>query len=179
MKTGRRQGVTAFLGEFETSVLNDGRIRLPVGVTRQLEEAGVRTIRASILPHQEALVLFPEATWSSGIKKITQQDPLLGTPQGFRSFISPSVPFSWDSQGRVYISVSLRDYASLEVDHPVVIIGVDDHFELWNSEAFDEMRTRCQKALGAQSRPKEPRDPDSPHLKKDRFDAKPVQQKLF
>jgi len=179
MKTGRRQGVTAFLGEFETSVLNDKRIRLPVGVTRQLKEAGVRTIRASILPHQEALVLFPEATWPSGIKKITQQDPLLGTPQGFRSFISPSVPLSWDSQGRVSISDRLLQYAGLRVEQPVVIIGVDAHFELWNMDAFEEMRKRCQEALGAQARPKEPRNPDSPYLKKDGFNAKPVQQKLF
>jgi len=178
MKTGKKQGVAEFLGVYETSVLDDGRIRLPIAVTQQLENAGARTVRAGILPGQKALVLFPQETWPTGIQKILQQNPVLASPEGFRSFLSLSVPLSWQDQGRISLPDRLLHDADLRIGQLVVIVGVGDHFEIWNSDAFEEMRRRCQKALGVQSRPKEPRDPDSPCPKKDSLNAKSVRQKL-
>lgn len=174
MGTRHYQNRVEFLGVYDASVLDDGRIRLPVGVTQQLESAKAGTVRAGILPRQKALVLFPQETWLAGIQNILQQNPALASPEGFRSFLSLSVPLSWHDQGRISLPDRLLQYADLRIRQLVVIVGVGGHFEIWNSEAYEEMRRRCQEALGAQSGPKEPRDPDSSCLKKDNLYGKPA-----
>jgi MraZ protein len=166
------------LGVYETSVLDDGRIRLPIAVTQQLENAGARTVRAGILPGQKALVLFPQETWPTGIQKLLQQNPVLASPEGFRSFLSLSVPLSWQDQGRISLPDRLLHDADLRIGQLVVIVGVGDHFEIWNSDAYEEMRRRCQEALGSRPSPKEPSSPDGPFRKKDRPHGKPEQENL-
>jgi len=170
MKVRQRHLLGPFWGEFETSVLEGGRIRLPVNVVRQFEDAGVEKIYFGILPHQKALVVIPQAMWPDWIKRCEKQEPILGTAEGFRSFIFPSSPNWWGPGGRIYIPDRLLRYAGLHVEQPLVILGVGDYFEIWNSDAYEEMRRRCEEALQTPKPVLPPaplRDPDSHSPKKD------------
>jgi len=182
MKTRQQQPIGPFLGEFETTILEGGRIRLPVHVILQLKEAGVERIHFGILPHRKALVIVPQAMWSDWIMKTEKQDPLLGTTDGFRSFIFPSRPSWWGPGGRLYIPDRLLHYAGLSGGQPLVILGAGDHFEIWNFDAYEEMRRRCEEGLQATRAappPASPRGPDNPSPKKDRLREEPEQKNLF
>jgi len=44
-----------------------------------------------------------------------------------------------DGQGRILIQPLLRDQARMEGE--VVVLGTDDHLEIWNRAAFEEKLT--------------------------------------
>jgi len=52
MKRRQRQPIGPFLGEFKTTLLEGGRLRLPVHVVLQLKDAGVERIHFGIHPHE-------------------------------------------------------------------------------------------------------------------------------
>jgi MraZ protein len=52
-----------------------------------------------------------------------------------RSFFSAAYPAEMDRQGRVLIPPPLRQSAALE--GPVVIVGIGEGIEIWNTEEFD------------------------------------------
>jgi MraZ protein len=171
-----------FLGVYEASVFDNKRIHLPVAVTQQLEKAGAKAVRAGILPRRKALVLFPEEAWPSGIQEILQRYPVLGSPEGLRSFMALSIPLTWQDQGRISLPDRLLRYADLRVGQLVVIVGVGDHFEIWNSDAYEEMRQRCEEVLQT-TKPALPpaplRGPDSHTPKKDKLHEKPEEEIPF
>jgi hypothetical protein len=72
----------------------------------------------------------------------------------------------------------LLQYADLRVGQLVVIVGIGDHFEIWNSAAYAEMQRRCEEALLA-PQPAPPRGPDSLPREVDNLREKPVQDKFF
>jgi MraZ protein len=47
-----------------------------------------------------------------------------------------------DKEGRVLIPPALRAYANLE--HEVVIIGVNDHLEIWNPDAYRQLNSTLE-----------------------------------
>ena len=56
-----------------------------------------------------------------------------------RSFFANAISGVTDKQGRVMISSSLISYANLDIE--CVIIGVNDHAEIWNAKDYaDEMQ---------------------------------------
>ena len=52
-----------------------------------------------------------------------------------RFFLSGATVSDFDKQGRVNIAAPLINYASLEKD--CVIIGVNDHLEVWSKNNWD------------------------------------------
>jgi len=182
MKEQQMQSADPFWGEFETSVLEGGRIRLPALVIRQFEDAEVEKVHFGILPHQKALVVIPQAMWPEWIKKCEKQDPLLGTAEGIRSFISPSSPTWWGPGGRIYIPDRLLRYAGLCVGQRLVILGVGGCFEIWNGDAYEEMHRRCEEALQTPKPALPPAllcGPDQQSPKKDKHNGKTKGELLF
>jgi MraZ protein len=47
-----------------------------------------------------------------------------------------------DSQGRISISSSLREYADLKPGHPVMILGMVKKLEIWDKAAYIEVRKK-------------------------------------
>lgn len=147
MKDKQRQQEYGFLGQYETRVLGDGRIRLPAEVVRQLSDCSVKKIRPGIMPKEKALVLWPDILWEQWTNCIREQFPVLVNADSSRVFLAASKPTRWDRQGRIYISTRLREYASIVPGQAILIVGVNDHFELWPQKAFDEVVARCERAL--------------------------------
>ncbi len=53
-----------------------------------------------------------------------------------RVFIGEAFECQWDSQGRILIPPTLREYAGLEKD--IILVGVLDHFEIWSKENWNK-----------------------------------------
>lgn len=142
-----QHGGYAFWGHYGTKVLEDGRIRLRAGVTRQFENAGVSVIWPSVVPNVKALALVPDAVWPAWLEYLQAEMPFTATPEGYRLLVSPSKPIQWASCNRIYISTKLMGYAELEPLDKVCLLGVKDHFEVWKQDRFDEMARKCHMDL--------------------------------
>jgi MraZ protein len=118
------------LGEFEHTIDDKSRITVPAKFRPKLESGMVVT--KGIDP---CLWLYPADVWAElaeRIKALPLSDP---TAREFRrqafGGASDSVP---DKQGRVILPVYLREYAN--IDRQAVIVGLDDHCEIWNPERW-------------------------------------------
>jgi MraZ protein len=125
-----------FLGEFEHTIDDKGRLTIPAKFRGRLA-AGL-VVTKGIDP---CLWLYPTAGWDSLAEKISQLPQTDRKAREFRRQVfggaSDSIP---DRQGRVNLPPYLREYA--HIDKQAVIIGLHDHCEIWNPEDWRERQER-------------------------------------
>ncbi|MEO6508485.1 MAG: division/cell wall cluster transcriptional repressor MraZ [Patescibacteria group bacterium] len=120
-----------FLGEYEVSFTAPGRIVLP----KKLREAIVSNSVVLTKGANECLAGYEPRAW----EKITES--LMNNPltddvnlNRKRFLFSATSYVEIDDQGRFVIPKALLQFATL--DNSAVIIGVGDHFEIWNDEKW-------------------------------------------
>jgi MraZ protein len=121
-----------FLGEFEHTIDDKGRLTIPAKFRGRLASGLVMT--KGIDP---CLWLFPGDSWAELAGKISALPRTDLRAREFRRQVfggaSDSVP---DKQGRVNLPPYLKEYAN--IDNTAVIIGLFDHCEIWNPEQWRE-----------------------------------------
>ena len=129
-------GARMFLGEFEHTIDDKGRITIPAKFRGKLA-AGLVVTKGI----DNCLWLYPLDAWemlASRIIALPQTDP---TAREFRRQVfggaSNAVP---DKQGRVNLPPYLRTYA--HIDNQAMIIGLYDHCEIWNPAHWRERQER-------------------------------------
>lgn len=81
------------------------------------------------------LIAYPLDEWIDLEQKILNRPDNSGTVKNFKRFLIGGVSeCPLDKQGRILVPPSLKKYAQLEKS--VVIVGLIDHFEVWNAERF-------------------------------------------
>lgn len=124
-----------FLGEFEHTIDDKGRITIPAKFRGRLASGAVVT--KGIDP---CLWLYPVDGWHDLATQISDLPQTDSKAREFRRQVfggaSDSVP---DRQGRVNLPPYLRQYAN--IDKQAVIVGLFDHCEVWNP---DDWRQRQQ-----------------------------------
>ena len=120
------------LGEYEHAIDDKGRFTIPAKFRDQLATGTVVT--KGIDP---CLWLYPIDGFE-GLSSQTRALPITDPKaREFRRQVlggaSHSVP---DKQGRIILLPRLREYAN--IDKNAVIIGLDDHCEIWNPESWRE-----------------------------------------
>ena len=152
-----------FFGQYEVTVLGDGRIILPAKVRQQLKHAGGKKIWLAKQPGVKALVICPNATWSQWSEDIKNRCTFLNTPAGARAYLAASEPTTWDQKGRINLPSRLISYAAIKSHSTAVIIGIDGYFELWQEKAFNEMVEDIDGTIRKSMRPHEDRPENSNH----------------
>ena len=121
-----------FLGEFEHTVDDKGRLTIPAKFRGRLASGLVVT--KGIDP---CLWLFPIDGWAELADKISALPRTDMSAREFRRQLfagaSDSVP---DRQGRVNLPTYLKEYAKIE--NTAIIVGLYDHCEIWNPERWRE-----------------------------------------
>ena len=122
-----------FYGEHEHTLDDKSRLTLPARF-RDEWEAGVVISKGL----DANLDVYPDAVWRSTVEtRLGELDSFSGEARRLKRFFfhgtSVAVP---DKQGRVLIPPALARHAGLERD--VIVIGVQDHLEIWNREAWAE-----------------------------------------
>ena len=126
-----------FLGEFEHSIDDKGRLTVPAKFRDELE-GGVVITRGL----DGCLWAYPRSEWDELAEKLHKLPTANKAARDFVRFIfssaSDSIP---DRQGRVLIPQKLRDYAGIGSE--TAVIGVMNRVEIWNpakwSETFSEV----------------------------------------
>ena len=120
------------LGEFHHNIDDKGRLVIP---TKFREELGSEFIITRGI--EKCLYVYSLNEWEKLVSKLNTLPFTKKVTRTFtRFFYSGATACMFDKSGRMSITSPLVSYAGL--DKECIIIGVNDHLEIWDSEAFNE-----------------------------------------
>lgn len=122
-----------FLGEYEHTVDDKGRVAVPARFREQLGE-GVVVTRG----FEHCLMGFPFSYFERLASQVSALS--IGNPEARemrRLLFSGASDAPLDKQGRINIPANLRDYAELK--DTVIVVGMHTHFEIWSIEGWQKV----------------------------------------
>ncbi|MBX5435596.1 MAG: division/cell wall cluster transcriptional repressor MraZ [Alicyclobacillaceae bacterium] len=129
-----------FMGEFQHTIDDKGRITIPVKFREGLGSSFVLTRG---LDH--CLFVYPRSEWETLESKLKALPMTRADARAFvRFFFSGATECELDRQGRILIPGALREYAGLAKD--CVVIGVSNRVEIWDEASW---RAYAESASGS------------------------------
>lgn len=119
-----------FMGEYHHTIDEKGRLTIPAKIRYELGSNFVVTRGLD-----NCLFIYSNNEWTKVIEKYKELPNTKDARKFMRFFLSGATVSDFDKQGRVNISTPLIDYASLKKD--CVIIGVNDHLEVWSKDFWE------------------------------------------
>ena len=120
------------LGEFHHNIDDKGRLVIP---TKFREDLGQEFILTRGI--EKCLYVYSKTEWEKLVGKLNTLPFTKKVTRTFtRFFYSGATACEFDKSGRMSIPSPLVSYAGL--DKECIIIGVNDHLEIWDSKAFEE-----------------------------------------
>ncbi len=122
-----------FFGEYQINFSGSGRLLLPKKV-RELLKGNTFILTKGF---GNCLSGYDKDDWEK--RAVDLLNPSLLQPidiENRRSIFSSLVYLEIDEQGRFVVPKNLLEYGQLK--DKVVIIGVGDHFEVWNTEKWNQ-----------------------------------------
>jgi MraZ protein len=121
------------VGTYELVVDAKNRLSVPFNIRKKLDEHSFYALPAS---RPCTLALYPESYFEK-LRPVPPAESLSDSTQAWRQFeYSQCALLETDSQGRILLPDRLLKRAGIEKE--VVLIGVQDHLELWNRRDFEE-----------------------------------------
>ncbi len=122
-----------FFGEYQVSFTAPGRIVLPKKL-RELLKGNTLVITKGF---DNCIAGYDTEDWEGRSKALLSVSLLEKELLDKRRFIfSSAVYLEIDEQGRFVIPRSLLQYG--ELSEKAIIVGVGDHFEIWNTEKWEK-----------------------------------------
>lgn len=116
-----------FLGEYEVSFTAPGRIVLPKKLREAISNNSVVLTKGA----NQCLAGYEPTTWDRATDNLMNNPLTDETNLDKKRFLFSATSYvEIDDQGRFVIPKALLQFADLE--ERAVIIGVGDHFEIWN-----------------------------------------------
>lgn len=118
-----------FIGEYRHNIDAKGRLMLPVKFREKLGEEFIFSRGLD-----KCVCIYPVEEWKNFTAKI-EELPVARERHVRRYFFSGACEGTPDSQGRVTITQTHREFADLKKE--VVIVGNCTHLEIWSAEEWD------------------------------------------
>jgi MraZ protein len=135
-----------FLGQFEHSVDEKGRLTIPARY-RELLESGAYITHG----FDKNLIVLTAAHFQRIYQSINQMSMTETAARQLRRLIfSNAVAVEFDRAGRILIPQFLRENA--ELNGPSVVVGVGEYFEIWSSENWIKQESLLQDAEANEQR---------------------------
>ena len=129
-----------YYGESQTSLDEKGRLTVPRQF-RLLMDANDHDTWYMTRGFDGAIFVFPSDEWKKLKDLGCGHSPLDPRMLDFRRmFVGSATKVKMDRAGRFAVPSLLREYAGLEKDG--VLLGVDDHLELWSKEGWCAFQKR-------------------------------------
>ena len=132
-----------FLGEYQHTVDQKGRLAIPAKFREELAEGAVVTRGLD-----KCLVIYPGSEWASlaeRVSRLPQTQPNVRTLS--RLLFSGAVDLSLDGQGRTILPQYLRKYAGIAAN--VAVIGLYQRIEVWGLEEWNAVKATTEAAGGS------------------------------
>lgn len=126
-----RKRAEVFLGEYFHSLDGKGRVVMPSGFRRRLEEGCVIT-----KGQDGQLVLFAADDFEKKAAEVTEQPQDKRGRRFSRTLFAGADLQTPDKSGRVLVKPDLRDFAGLELGTEIAVLGVFEHIELWEKDRY-------------------------------------------
>ncbi len=128
-----------FLGEFEHSLDDKGRLAVPARFRPALER-GLYITRGL----DPCLVIWDRASWRAISERVRTLNLWQGDARRMqRLFFSGASAAQLDKLGRVVIPQYLREYARFDAD--LTVVGLGDRIEVWARDAWREERGQAER----------------------------------
>lgn len=120
-----------FFGEYQVNLSGAGRFLLPKRI-RELLKGNTFILTKGF---DNSLAGYDKEDWEKRTSNLLNPSPLQQTDLKERREIFSALSYlEIDEQGRFVIPKNLLSYAALNEE--AIIIGVGDHFEIWNPEKW-------------------------------------------
>lgn len=127
-----------FIGEYSHNLDDKGRLAVPKKFRSELEHGLVVTRGLD-----RCLFVYTLAEWKEIATKLANLPFSQANSRAFsRLMLAGAMDLTVDKQGRVSIPEYLRTYAGLEKE--VVVTGLYNRLEIWDSAAWDDYTTRTE-----------------------------------
>ena len=128
-----------FVGEYRLIIDDKGRVTLPSKYRRELEE-GIVITRG----FDGCLSIYPKDEFEKLAETIKTLSANTADARNYKRYwYGRANDVTPDKQGRVVIPPLLRQFANLEPE--VVVVGLDNHMEVWNANAWDEFQIQLER----------------------------------
>jgi len=126
-------------GEYELTVDEKNRLLIPSEVRRQLDPERDGDGFYLVVGVNEKIWLYPEHYYEELVSRRPQEIAPANESLDFeqRMFALAS-RIDWDKQGRVLLPDKI--IRRKELNREITMIGVRDHLELWNRDAWEDRR---------------------------------------
>lgn len=122
-----------FNGEYEYKIDEKGRVPLPPRFRAALK-AGLVLTRG----FENCIVGYTMAGFDEQAKKLAEARLGAAHRRRYKRFVfGNAFTMALDGQGRVALPVKLRQYAGIDSEESVIVIGADNYFEIWNMAALE------------------------------------------
>lgn len=141
-----------YYGESSTTLDDKGRMSVPVQF-RTLMEAHDHDTWYFTRGFDGAVFLFHKAQWEALLQQGKHTAPLDPRMLDFRRmFLGSAAKVKRDRQGRLAVPPHLREHAGIGgSEREAVLIGVEDHLELWSKAGWQTFQERQAEAYKAQA----------------------------
>tara|TARA_R110002095_G_scaffold202369_2_gene183946 strand:- start:1224 stop:1709 length:486 start_codon:yes stop_codon:yes gene_type:complete len=137
VKSGGKWGSMALTGTFNKILDGKRRLAIPKRLKEELVDQDFTQIY--IAPGTASvLLLYSEKGFEQQAQRLTEYSK--NGPEAakyLRLYYAQAEKVEVDSQGRICIPERLTELARLEPKQEVVLIGVQNHAEIWSSERWD------------------------------------------
>jgi MraZ protein len=126
-------GETVFRGHFRHTIDPKGRLSIPAKFRDVLREGG--SDRLVMAPNGTSLDVYPEDKWRELEERLNTLPKLDQDRRRFQHvYLSAGLDVVLDPHGRIQILQDYRERGALAKN--VVIIGMMDHFEIWDEDRW-------------------------------------------
>ena len=134
--------VSDFIGRYLNKVDKKGRVSVPAGWRPSLISKDFSGIIAQSSLSEKAIDAYPRDYLELLQGKLDLNDPLLEENEYESTVIFGGSVLSFDSEGRVVLSDSLRNEINLVSE--ALFVGMGRRFRIWNPKIFNEYLGRAK-----------------------------------
>jgi len=127
-------------GTYRRTLDEKGRFAVPKRLREQFDEQTISSLY--VAPGTErSLALYSSGAFETLAKRLAERSPNRSEVRNYlRMFYSRAERIDVDTQGRVRIPERLLEFAALK--HEVVLLGVHDHAEVWDTRLWQDFLAR-------------------------------------
>jgi len=128
-----------FIGEYQHTIDEKGRLAIPVKFRAELRKGAVVTRGLD-----NCLFVYSLAEWKKFAEKLVNLPFSQSTPRAFaRLMLAGAMDVKLDAQGRVILPEYLRRFAGLAKD--AVVTGLMNRLEIWDSASWAKYQAETEK----------------------------------